>query len=237
MCHSVKIIARGGRYKNIVSLGFFCGPSQELERIGLRSFSLPFDWLITEDFQVVLSLIETHFEGFLNEENLEQEIGVNPKYYYDTRQKIHFYHDFSASVELRNQLPMVKQKYGRRIERFYKIISEPCLFIRYCFSKEEYCWVCEHIEQIRTSLKRYDKYNEIIFVCNQEDVNSIDKGEILAFSLPRDENDFVSRRFIKGSKALRHFIETNVYIGVCQRIENYFRYYKQHIYRKIRKKS
>ena len=57
------------------------------------------------------------------------------------------------------------------------------------------------------------------------------------FSLPRDENDIVCRRFIKGSKALRHFIETNVYIGVYQRIENYFRYYKQHIFRKIRKKS
>lgn len=80
----------GGGYKSVVSLGFFCGPSQELERIGLRSYSLPFDWLITEDFKVVLSLIENNFERFLQEENLEQEKEVNPKYYYETDQKIHF---------------------------------------------------------------------------------------------------------------------------------------------------
>ncbi len=219
-----------GGYKSIVSLGFFCGPSQELERMGLRSYSLPFDWLITEDFKVVLSLIESNFESFLKEENLEQEKEVNPKYYYDTEQMIHFYHDFSASLNLPDQLQFVKEKYARRINRFYKIISEPTLFIRYCHSKEEYRWVCENKSSIESLLKQKNSHNEIVFVCNSEDVENEDREAIgNLFIVQRDSNDIVCRHFIQKSKPLRTYIESKVHIGVLKRIGNYYRLYKKKI--------
>lgn len=168
---------------------------------------------------MVLSLIETHFEGFLNEENLEQEIGVNPKYWYDTRQKIHFYHDFSATLALSEQLPSVKQKYERRINRFYKIISEPTLFIRYCHSKEEYSWICENMDSVEILLKGYNTKNNIFFVCNSEDVENNGKEAIgNLFIVPRDTNDIVCRHFIQKSKLLKTFIESNVHIRVFKRI-------------------
>lgn len=34
-------------FKHIISLGHFCGVAQELERLGLRDASYPFEWLIT----------------------------------------------------------------------------------------------------------------------------------------------------------------------------------------------
>ena len=48
-------------YSNFISLGYFCGVAEDLERIGLRSFSSPFDWLIT-DFKGVIKLIENRFK-------------------------------------------------------------------------------------------------------------------------------------------------------------------------------
>ena len=221
---------RRGGYKSVVSLGFFCGPSQELERIGLRSYSLPFDWLITEDFKVVLSLIENNFESFLQEETLEQEKEVNSKYYYDTEQGIHFYHDFSASINLPDQLQSVKEKYARRINRFYEIISKPTLFIRYCHSKEECRWVCENKDSIESLLKQYNSHNEIVFVSNSEDVKIEDREAIgNLFIVKRDQNDIVCRHFIQKSKPLRAYIESKVHIGVFRRIGNYYRYYKKRI--------
>ncbi len=53
-------------YKNIMSLGYFCGVARELERVGLRNASYPFDWIISTDFKQVIKLIENNFENFLS---------------------------------------------------------------------------------------------------------------------------------------------------------------------------
>ena len=55
-----------GRYNYIVSLGYFCSPAMEFERIDKRQFSLPFDWLITPKISDVIDLINNGFEDFLN---------------------------------------------------------------------------------------------------------------------------------------------------------------------------
>lgn len=34
-------------YKNYISLGYFCEVAQDLEKLGLRNQSSPFDWCIT----------------------------------------------------------------------------------------------------------------------------------------------------------------------------------------------
>lgn len=35
-------------YQNYISLGYFCGVAQDLEKLGLRNTSSPFDWCITD---------------------------------------------------------------------------------------------------------------------------------------------------------------------------------------------
>ena len=160
------------RFINVVSLGDFCGPAQELERIGYRSFSMPFDWLVTADWGKVVQLIYSHFEGFLDEKNLVQEVDVNPKYYYDKEFKIHFYHDFVAEKSLSEQLPKVKRKYQRRIDRFYQVIAEPTLFIRYSQSLQEIEDIAKNKEQYVELLRGYNPDNEIMLVCNRQDADN-----------------------------------------------------------------
>lgn len=58
-------------FSNFISLGYFCSVALELERLGYRNFSNPFDWLIS-DFKGVLELIENDFENFLSMQYLFQ---------------------------------------------------------------------------------------------------------------------------------------------------------------------
>lgn len=36
------------KYESVISLGYFCSVAIELEKMGIRNFSTPFDWLITD---------------------------------------------------------------------------------------------------------------------------------------------------------------------------------------------
>lgn len=144
-----------------VSLGSFCGVAMELDRIGLRQESLPFDWLITADFDSVLWLIRNHFEGFLEKEDLYQE--ETPDYYYSKRFQIHYYHEFIGTGSLEEQYDAVLEKYRRRIGRFYEIISSPTVFIRSCNGREiEY--IQKHQEEIESLLKSFNAENRIIYI-------------------------------------------------------------------------
>lgn len=54
---------------NYISLGYFCSIAMDLEKLGLRNESLPFDWVIS-DFEGVSKrtiastlTIKSHFRG------------------------------------------------------------------------------------------------------------------------------------------------------------------------------
>lgn len=42
-------------YTNYISLGYFCGVAQDLEKLGLRSYSAPFDWGISSFAGVIMA--------------------------------------------------------------------------------------------------------------------------------------------------------------------------------------
>ena len=118
------------KFNQIISLGHFCSVALEMERIGLRNDSYPFDWLITSDFDKVLDLIENRFDVFLDKSDLEQEEDKN--HYLSRRNNLHFYHDFKYNdVPFDQQFESVERKYQRRIDRFYSSATQPTLFIRY----------------------------------------------------------------------------------------------------------
>ena len=151
-------------YKNVISLGFYCGPALEIERLGLHNYSFPFDWLITSDFAKVIELVESGFEGFLVYDNLFQEKNVDYRYYYDNVNSIHFYHDFSGKIPLSGQFGYVKEKYQRRIDRFYKEIKSPTIFVRYCSSEKEIDFINENYGRIDNLIKSHNPQNQIYYI-------------------------------------------------------------------------
>lgn len=58
-------------FDNFISLGPWCATAASMSKHGLRSWSGPFDWVLTPCFESVLNLIENDFEDFLLRENLE----------------------------------------------------------------------------------------------------------------------------------------------------------------------
>ena len=50
-------------YRHVVSLGWFCSVAEEIERLGLRNASYPFDWILT-DWQTVAEMTEGTFTDF-----------------------------------------------------------------------------------------------------------------------------------------------------------------------------
>lgn len=167
------------KFKNVISLGHFCDVAQELERKGYRSFSLPFDWLITDDFSALLSLIDNNFGDFLDANNLLPD-PVSPKYYYDPVYKIRYYHDFNAYQTKEEQLPKVKSKYRRRIDRLYEVLSQPTIMIRYCVNGDEVMYVNEHRNDIELFFKRYNPMNECLFIsqCEHADTQFVNGGGV-----------------------------------------------------------
>lgn len=197
------------QFSYFISLGYFCSPALELERIGLRSTSLPFDWVIS-DFEGVIDAIENHFEDFLDYQYLLQSNDVRNQYY-NAKYKTWFYHDFDEYHSLSEQLPRVVEKYTRRIQRFYEIINQPTLFLRYISDETknkntnrsvELEWIERNQERIVHLLKSYNSNNEIIFLAN----NEVQSDIIKIYSVDKDENDLVARRPLDKNSELKELL-------------------------------
>ena len=197
---NITLLNKSLRY-TFVSLGYFCGVAMELERIGLRSFSLPFDWLISGNFESVLRLIKNNFDDFLDPDFMFQEVSVNKNYYYNKVTDIHFYHDFSAYRSFDSQIDEVEKKYRRRIQRFYEIIQKPTIFIRYIASKNEAEYIAHHAEEIDFLLKSFHPENRIIYIadCLSEPI----KGVAL-YCAKKDKGDEAARRFLEKCPDLKN---------------------------------
>lgn len=185
-------------YAHYISLGHFCSVALELERMGLRSASYPFDWLITPDMRSVRRMIETDFEVFLNEDMLVRD-AQKPSVYINRDTGFSFVHDFKRGSSLRDQLPAVKEKYARRIDRFFNDITEPTLFIRYISDQStddegrfrDLVRSEEDYEDIIKLIRSYNPDNDILWIAN-DTVHSDVIPDIK--TVPRDLNDTVARR-------------------------------------------
>ena len=113
-------------YQNYISLGYFCGIAEDLEKIGLRSFSSPFDWILSSFPKVILAL-EKEFDNFLSYSNLSQSVELRD-HYHDDYYDCYFFHDFDKYKSLKKQYQSVYDKYNRRISRFLSQIRKPTLF-------------------------------------------------------------------------------------------------------------
>ncbi len=223
-------------YQHYISLGYFCSTAMELERIGLRSESSPFDWCITPDIGGVVDAIEDHFSHLFTYDYLAQ-LKKYPQYYRNTKYRIDFYHDFDPYRPLVKQLPEVEEKYKRRINRFYESISEPTLFIRYINDEErspvdgkamDIRWIEENYNYLMAFLQAYNKKNGILFVANK----GVESDLVRIYTVDKDDNDSVARHFLDKNAELRSFFDNQEF---PKREENLLFYQENQAHKNQRK--
>lgn len=220
------------KYNNFISLGFYCGVAMELERLGIRNTSLPFDWLISADLERVLELIDTNFNEFLFYDNLGQEYNVNPKYYYDEYFQLHFYHDFNGSMSLDDQLQSVKHKYNRRIERLYLLLQQPSCIIRYIFDKSEYDFICHHYADIQEKFRQYNSNNRLFFIIDSRLADSR-CNDLGSYIIIKNESNKRLHHFISSYPIFLYYLYKSSNLSVCQVIKNIVRYKKKQFLKRI----
>lgn len=206
-----------GQYKHIISLGYFCSVALELERFGLRDCSYPFDW-VTIGAKNAFMLINNGFKDFLMYDNLFQN-KTDRHIYKDIAYDICFYHDFNKYDFLSKQLSVVKEKYNRRINKFYQKIKEPTLFVRYISDEEkdikgkakELCWLENNIDYILTTIKKFNKNNNIIFIGNI----GLKSDKFKIYNVNPDVNDRVARRPFETPVLKKMFTSLNIETRKC----------------------
>lgn len=198
------------KFQNFISLGYFCEVAQDLEKMGLRNTSSPFDWCIT-DLSKNIELIENGFNDFMEYNNLAQS-KYSRNHYLDTKYQDFFFHDFNMYVPLSKQYVNVKSKYDRRIKRFLKNIEKPTLFVRYISNEKqtslgrskELVWIENNFDYIQKVLKSYNPKNTIIFIGDTETTSDL----IKIYHVAIDEGDVVSRSPIYNNKELLPLMES-----------------------------
>lgn len=119
-----------------ISVGSDCSVAYQLQKFGYRNKAYPFDWIHTKKLRKLIELIDNDFDIFtdLKVKNYSEnfpylntgiwtldKLGTtrvtNIKY------KIDFVHDFKTS-HINTEIDHVKQKYNRRIKRFYEIMKD-----------------------------------------------------------------------------------------------------------------
>lgn len=193
----------------------------ELERIGLRNCSLPFDWVISGDFIQVLNLIDNGFVGFADRKNLYQETEINPAYYYDKGSKIHFFHDFSPYKSFDEQYEGFESKYIRRINRFYETIKQPTIFMRYCHNIDELKYISDNMDDILSLIRRFNSQNRIIFITSFENDFNIDD----LYYVEKDVGETVAKRFFEKLPELQSYLISNSALN--SEIQNNLKIYKR----------
>jgi len=115
----------------IVSLGSHCEVANNFRKLGSRYFSTPVDWLLSLDHKGLTSLIARKFIAMFDEKFLYQ---YPEGYVVNTHYNIDFRHDWPDN-DLYKHLPSIKEKYERRIERFFNLHehSSKIFFVRSAF--------------------------------------------------------------------------------------------------------
>ena len=116
------------KYDLICPIGEWCGPSLWMRKLGLRSCSLPLDWVGLAPMKVFVDQICGDFANFMRAENLkllkesdDPEFGLNE--YIDTATTLQSHHDFPYGVPFEKAYPVVAARFARRIARLYERVG------------------------------------------------------------------------------------------------------------------
>lgn len=210
------------KFNHVISFGYLCPTSQDLERIGLRDSSGPFDWSRTQDLEQIINLVENNFKDFLNLDYLYQDLR-DKNVYTNVKHNIVLNHDFNQYESLSSQLPNVKQKYQRRIDRFYNNIQEPTLFIRDLSGVNDLKYVEENFAHINKVLRKYNSHNKIIFTSR----NDLESQTVKIYQVKTEYIFGKQKTFIKTNKDLYTYLDQEIDYPTDKRRMNYKIYKKK----------
>ena len=115
------------KYDIIYSLGSNCACALYLNKNNLRATSGPFDWIDGITFKDRINFILNDFNDWLNPNNLKKNTPkddhLKHERYVDSKYNCIFPHDFTLNETLKSSYPKVKEKYLRRINRFYNNLT------------------------------------------------------------------------------------------------------------------
>jgi hypothetical protein len=166
---------------NYISLGSSCSVAYQLQKLNLKKETLPFDWIRTPNISFVLELIKNNFINFFDnlefvkddekfpfiEDNEDFDKVLDKKTKIYKNENIGFFHDFKDNITLDD----VKEKYNRRIIRFYNLIKTPSIFIR-----DEIKFKESNIpiyNELNKELKKYNINNKLVLIINTFKIKTI----------------------------------------------------------------
>ncbi len=152
-------------FHNFVSLGPYCATAASMAKYGLRSWSGPFDWLITRSLKWILYFMDNDFEGFLEKENLEC-LENDPLTFKDRKSGFCYIHDKEYSFE--DQYDDLRRKYQRKIGRFLAETANPTCYLRWIENLNEVEYVNKNYEYISSVIKKKNCKSEIVFVVRND---------------------------------------------------------------------
>lgn len=107
-----------------VPIGSMCRCAHWLRKFNLRYCSLPFDWLVTNQLEIISSAlkngVDCWFENFIEE---NKKNGKKNRYVVDKKYNIISKHDFSIDYTVIEKYPEVIDVFKRRYTRLVKILS------------------------------------------------------------------------------------------------------------------
>jgi hypothetical protein len=116
---------------NFLTIGYDCSTASALKNLGLRNYALPFDWTIASVDSIEKCFIENfqrfHTGLYLNykQTRLKDTYGFEFPHDYPTIENDNRQNEESVIVDDWNiHYDVVREKYKRRIERFYNIVND-----------------------------------------------------------------------------------------------------------------
>jgi len=220
------------KFERIISIGFFCGGAMELEKLGLRDKSYPFDWIIS-DIHSIAELLANDFQDLFDEELLFRNTEY-PHIIHHKKYRFDFYHDFDRNLSIESQVKSVESKYRRRIKNFYLSIKKPTLFIRYIQDDEGPFWTQKDNELI-LRLKKFNQDNRVLLVANRGVTIELEKlpdEVVTVFTVDPDKKDSVARNFITENEQIRDFVR-NIQYPFFLKVSNYYVLYVKKLRKKV----
>lgn len=197
-------------FERVISLGWFSSVAMETKRLGMRDASYPFDWLLTHNFSKVLKILEgeSDTDMLLNNDEMLQYEGDASRWY-NKRYQISLFHDFDKYKKMIYQLDSVNDKYKRRVHRLHKCVGAT-LFIRYVKDKDEAEYIRQNEAHIEKIIKLRNPDNEILYIAHPDFKQILCNLRSRVYFVANDENDYVSREFLKALPELERYLLENV---------------------------
>ena len=209
------------KFQEIVPLGFLCMVAQDLEKMGMRNNSYPFDWVIT-DFSDVIAIIKNGFSEFLQDVCQDEE---HDNVYHDVKTGVAYYHDFFPDKTIEQQIDAVRVKYSRRIARFYETAKNPTLYIRFVRNERDLAYIEDSFSEIEDIFKNLNSQSECVYILSKELAQTTKlRKYFVAEGLDHP---------ILSSGELRGFIKKTVAISKRKYLKNRIRYIKKALKKRL----